>query len=287
MTLLASPLGGLVAAALSQRSDGLGLSDIARAVEATPSSVQRALEALLGEGVVTRREGARPMFMLQEGPTTEAFLALVFAVTPMNELMGAIARANAGVEFASVDGDGVLLVTAWNANADSLLRLVRATGRSTAPVTTLEHDELRRRLPDEPGLRDRAATGTILKGTIARSFPDRTRHGDPSAPALGRLNPLVQKPSKRSIADLVRRFGLVRMSVFGSAVRGDLRPDSDVDVLVEPGADVRFSLADRMALRSRLEDLFGRDVDVVNARFARQELLRNAEEGAVLLYGRA
>lgn len=287
MKLLASRLGGVVAIALGQRPDGLGLSDISRAVEATPSSVQRALEGLLEADIVTRREGARPVFFLRDGPVTDPYLALVNAVTPPERLMGTIARANPGVEFVSIDDDGILLVTAWNASTDDLLRLEQATRRATVPVAKLEHDELRRSLPDEPKLRDRAAKAKILKGTIARSFPDRTRHGDAGAPGLGSLNPLIKKPSQRSIAQLARRFGLRRMSVFGSAVRADLRPDSDVDVLIEPGPDVRLSLSDRMTLRSWLEDLFGRDVDVVNARFVRPELLGRVEQEAVVLYGDA
>lgn len=53
------------------------------------------------------------------------------------------------------------------------------------------------------------------------------------------------------------------MSVFGSSARGDFRPDSDVDVLVdfEPGA--RVSLFDLADLSSDLADLVGVPVDLV------------------------
>ena len=49
--------------------------------------------------------------------------------------------------------------------------------------------------------------------------------------------------------------------VFGSAARGELRPDSDVDVLVE--FDRPVSLFEFSRLRRRLEHLLGRRVDLV------------------------
>ena len=54
-----------------------------------------------------------------------------------------------------------------------------------------------------------------------------------------------------------------RVRLFGSAARGDDRPDSDVDVLVdfEPGS----SLFDVLHLTAELERLLGRNVDVVSA----------------------
>ena len=56
---------------------------------------------------------------------------------------------------------------------------------------------------------------------------------------------------------------MLRLSVFGSSARGDFRPDSDFDVLVdfEPGA--RVSLFDLADLRSDLADLIGVPVDLV------------------------
>lgn len=285
-SLLASPLGGLVATALTQRAGGLGLSEVARAVVAGPSSVQRALDVLLEAGLVTRHDGARPRFELTDDPATEPLLSLVRAVTPSEGHIGVIARANPGVEFASIDEDGVLLVISWNADTEALVRLERATRGLALPVTTIDHDELRGRLPNEPELRDRTAGATILKGTVARSFPDAMRRGHLPVTSLGRLNPQLKKPSRRAVADIARRFGLRRVAVFGSAVRMDLRPDSDVDVLIEPRPDVQLSIREHAGLRTRLEELFDRDVDVVNARFARSEMLRRAEQEAVVLYGR-
>ena len=63
------------------------------------------------------------------------------------------------------------------------------------------------------------------------------------------------------ILRLAREHGARKLRLFGSAARGDDRPDSDLDLLVEmePGR----SLVDHVALKQDLEELLGRDVDVV------------------------
>lgn len=61
----------------------------------------------------------------------------------------------------------------------------------------------------------------------------------------------------------MRERGLVSLALCGSFVRDDVRRDSDVDVLVDVGADARFSLVDLIAVKDFLEDRLGRPVDVV------------------------
>ncbi|MCS7195363.1 MAG: nucleotidyltransferase family protein [Meiothermus sp.] len=62
---------------------------------------------------------------------------------------------------------------------------------------------------------------------------------------------------------LCRRYRVKRLSLFGSAARGELGPQSDVDLLVEfePEAAVGFLTLARMA--RELSELFGRPVDLV------------------------
>ena len=60
--------------------------------------------------------------------------------------------------------------------------------------------------------------------------------------------------------DLARRYPIRRLGVFGSVVRGEARPDSDVDVLVEFSAPVGFEVAD---LAFELESLLGHPVDLL------------------------
>lgn len=85
-----------------------------------------------------------------------------------------------------------------------------------------------------------------------------------------------------AIADFCRRHHIRRLSLFGSALRGELRPDSDVDLLVEfePGRSPGyFSLA---AMERELAGIVGRAVDLrtaaeLNLRF-RDEVVRSARE---------
>lgn len=61
-------------------------------------------------------------------------------------------------------------------------------------------------------------------------------------------------------SDLADRFGVCSIFLFGSVARGDDRPGSDVDILVEFDRPASlFTLAD---LRLRLTELLGRPVDV-------------------------
>ncbi len=64
------------------------------------------------------------------------------------------------------------------------------------------------------------------------------------------------------IADICRRHQVKELSVFGSAVRGEMRPDSDIDFLVDflPGA--RPGLLGVAAMIRELSSLLGRRVDV-------------------------
>jgi hypothetical protein len=50
--------------------------------------------------------------------------------------------------------------------------------------------------------------------------------------------------------------------VFGSAARGEMRPDSDVDMLADYLPDAQPSLLDLIRMRNELTDLLGRSVDL-------------------------
>ena len=64
--------------------------------------------------------------------------------------------------------------------------------------------------------------------------------------------------------DIVRRFGVRSLSLFGSMARDEARPDSDVDVLVEFDGPTTFD--GHMGLLIYLEDLLGCRVDVVTVK---------------------
>jgi len=66
------------------------------------------------------------------------------------------------------------------------------------------------------------------------------------------------------VADLCRRYGVRELSFFGSAARGELRPDSDIDMLVEFLPDAEIDLVDFAGLMLDLSQLLGRKVDLVS-----------------------
>jgi hypothetical protein len=85
-----------------------------------------------------------------------------------------------------------------------------------------------------------------------------------------------------ALAALCRRHGIRRLSLFGSAVKGTARPDSDVDLLVEfqPGATP--GLLGLAAIETELSNLLaGRRVDLRTARelsrYFRDEVVRTAQ----------
>lgn len=66
------------------------------------------------------------------------------------------------------------------------------------------------------------------------------------------------------IAAICRAHHVVELSLFGSALRDDFRDDSDLDFLVDFEAGTRISLFDLARLQRALEDLLGRQVDVIS-----------------------
>jgi len=67
---------------------------------------------------------------------------------------------------------------------------------------------------------------------------------------------------QKEIAEFCRRNHIQRMAFFGSVLRDDFRPDSDIDVLVEfePGKTPGLAFFD---IREELKRLFGREVDML------------------------
>ena len=64
------------------------------------------------------------------------------------------------------------------------------------------------------------------------------------------------------LAEVCKRYGVVRLEVFGSFTRGDAQAGSDLDIMVTFGPDAPVGLA-FVSLQQALETLFGRPVDLV------------------------
>jgi predicted nucleotidyltransferase len=79
--------------------------------------------------------------------------------------------------------------------------------------------------------------------------------------------------------ELQRRFGVVRLALFGSRARGRARPDSDVDVLVAfdgPATSARY-----FGVQFYLEDPLGCPVDLVTENALRSQLRPFVEQDAI------
>ncbi|PSB46743.1 nucleotidyltransferase [Cyanosarcina cf. burmensis CCALA 770] len=94
------------------------------------------------------------------------------------------------------------------------------------------------------------------------------------------IHELLQK-RREDILRIAAQHGASHVRIFGSVARGEAKPDSDVDFLVE--LEPSRSLLDRVALIQDLEDLLGRKVDVATDRGLRQCLRDRILNEALLL----
>lgn len=75
----------------------------------------------------------------------------------------------------------------------------------------------------------------------------------------------IQLPEEE-IASFCRRWKVKELSAFGSVVREDFGPESDVDLLVTFAPDAHWTLFDMVRMQDELKVLLGRDVDLVSRR---------------------
>lgn len=86
------------------------------------------------------------------------------------------------------------------------------------------------------------------------------------------------------------RWQIIELALFGSILRDDFRPDSDIDILVTFSPQTDWSLLDHAKMQQELTNLLNRDVDLVSKRaiershnwIRRQEILNTAQ----VLYAR-
>ena len=90
----------------------------------------------------------------------------------------------------------------------------------------------------------------------------------------------IEIPADR-IAEFCRRHHIRRLALFGSVLRDDFRPDSDVDVLIEFESDRRYTYFTLAQLEEELGDLLARRIDLHIPKslhpFLRDKVLGQAE----------
>lgn len=71
---------------------------------------------------------------------------------------------------------------------------------------------------------------------------------------------------REKIGEFCRRWKITEFALFGSVLRHDFRPDSDVDVLVSFAPDAEWSLLDHISMEDELSAMLGRKVELVSRR---------------------
>jgi predicted nucleotidyltransferase len=69
-----------------------------------------------------------------------------------------------------------------------------------------------------------------------------------------------------AIQQFCDRWQIIELSLFGSILRDDFRPDSDIDVLVCFAPDAPWTLIDLVNMEYELADITGRDIDLIEKR---------------------
>lgn len=79
------------------------------------------------------------------------------------------------------------------------------------------------------------------------------------------MSPRITFPHQ-PVEAFCRRWKITELSAFGSVLREDFGPASDVDVLVTFAPEARWTLFDMVRMRDELSEILGRDVDLLSRR---------------------
>jgi predicted nucleotidyltransferase len=98
-------------------------------------------------------------------------------------------------------------------------------------------------------------------------------------------NSFIAPVSPVALARFCQRWRIRELALFGSALRDDFGPDSDVDILVTFGDDSEWGLLDHVRMQQELQSLFQRNVDLISKRglersrnwMRRNEILKTAQ----------
>jgi predicted nucleotidyltransferase len=84
-----------------------------------------------------------------------------------------------------------------------------------------------------------------------------------------RTKPRVSIPRKK-LTEFCRRWKISELAFFGSVLRDDFHPSSDIDLLVSFNPRAKISLFDLVHMQTELKEIFGREVDLVERRAIEQ-----------------
>jgi predicted nucleotidyltransferase len=75
----------------------------------------------------------------------------------------------------------------------------------------------------------------------------------------------ISIPRKR-LVEFCKRWKISELALFGSVLRADFQPNSDIDLLVSFSPWAKVSLFDLVRMQNELKEIFGREVDLVERR---------------------
>lgn len=106
--------------------------------------------------------------------------------------------------------------------------------------------------------------------------------GAPKTKVVALTQKQVVSKLKRHKAEF-SKMGILHLALFGSVARGDNRPDSDVDLLVEFRPKIRVGMK-VVQIKERIEEILGTSIDLVRAPVEKQRLRKNIEQEAVHVF---
>ncbi|HSM25666.1 MAG TPA: nucleotidyltransferase domain-containing protein [Anaerolineaceae bacterium] len=95
--------------------------------------------------------------------------------------------------------------------------------------------------------------------------------------------------SQKDLEKFCQRWKIIRLEIFGSAIRDDFNEESDIDLLVEYHPDFHRTLVDMEEMQKEIEEIFNRPVDLITRNsiersqnpYKRQNILGQA----IVIYG--
>jgi predicted nucleotidyltransferase len=82
----------------------------------------------------------------------------------------------------------------------------------------------------------------------------------------------------------LRSRGIAHAALFGSVARGDNRPDSDIDILVEFDPAARVTIFDYVAIKEYVAGLFEGPVDVIDREGLKPHLRSSSDRDAIYAF---
>ena len=126
-----------------------------------------------------------------------------------------------------------------------------------------------------------------VRGDIMKEAPRVCRSGAEQTVPHARHRKMTRLVDRRisvsptELDEFCRRNHVTRLAFFGSVLRDDFRPESDIDVLVEFEPDYVIGYLGLARMQIELSSLLGREVDLRTpeelSRYFRDEVVRNAE----------